>query len=295
MNESHNELVSSRGILKSCEYHPSNPVSSSLQVGHAKFTLPFLRTRPFTLYVCSSALQDFTTNYLPSIKTPFILVSGDSDTTVPNDCIESASILLASPFLKKWYSQNCTLGHPKLRQLPIGLDYHTMSHEPTADGPQLSSRGQETLLKQFNTRPFWERLPKCYGNFHFAMGHRYAQIDRVDAYAHIPPDCIDYVESRVQRKTTWEQMSRYAFVPSPHGNGLDCHRTWEALALGCIPIVRTSPLDPLYADLPVWIVQEWNEVTLENMQRVIETMKVSVFDMKKLLLTYWLDIITNGK
>jgi hypothetical protein len=31
------------------------------------------------------------------------------------------------------------------------------------------------------------------------------------------------------------------------------------LLLGSIPIVKTSPLDPLYKDLPVVIVKDWNE------------------------------------
>ena len=32
-------------------------------------------------------------------------------------------------------------------------------------------------------------------------------------------------------------MIKYTFILSPAGIGLDCHRTWEALCLGCIPIV----------------------------------------------------------
>ena len=46
---------------------------------------------------------------------------------------------------------------------------------------------------------------------------------------------------------------KYKFILSPPGAGFDCHRTWEALYLGAIPIVKTSSLDPLYKDLPVVI------------------------------------------
>jgi hypothetical protein len=82
-------------------------------------------------------------------------------------------------------------------------------------------------------------------------------------------------------------MVKYAFVLSPQGNGLDCHRTWEALCLGCIPIVKTSGLDPLFADLPVWIVKDWSEVTLDNMKQVIEDYKSKTFNYEKLTLNYW--------
>jgi hypothetical protein len=59
-------------------------------------------------------------------------------------------------------------------------------------------------------------------------------------------------------------------VISPHGNALDCYRTWEALLMGCIPIVKRSPIDYLYADLPVAIVDEWSQITALNLQRWLE-------------------------
>ncbi len=69
----------------------------------------------------------------------------------------------------------------------------------------------------------------------------------------------------MRRSEVWKRKGQYAFSISPHGNGLDCHRTWEDLTLGCIVIVKTSPLDPLYKDLPVVIVKDWSEVTPENL------------------------------
>ena len=126
------------------------------------------------------------------------------------------------------------------------------------------------------------------------MGHRYAQIDRVDAVDHIPKESIDYEETPIERAETWKKMTTYAFIPSPHGNGLDCHRTWEALALGCIPIVRTSPLDSLYSGLPVWIVKEWDEVTPDAMKDTLVRMQTMTFDMQKLTLRYWVQKSRDG-
>ena len=36
------------------------------------------------------------------------------------------------------------------------------------------------------------------------------------------------------------ELSSYKFALSPEGNGIDCHRTWECLYLGVIPIVKKS-------------------------------------------------------
>ena len=61
--------------------------------------------------------------------------------------------------------------------------------------------------------------------------------------------------------------TRYAFAVSPPGHGFDCHRTWESLLLGNIPIVRRSALDELYDGLPVVIVDDFSEITGEALQR----------------------------
>jgi hypothetical protein len=82
-------------------------------------------------------------------------------------------------------------------------------------------------------------------------------------------------------------MANHAFVLSPHGNGLDCHRTWEALCLGCIPIVKTSGLDPLFEDLPVWIVREWSDVTADAMREVVDMFQGRTFKTDRLTLTFW--------
>ena len=47
------------------------------------------------------------------------------------------------------------------------------------------------------------------------------------------------------------------FVISPPGNGADCHRTWEALYLGAVPVVLKSSWGYSHWDLPVIAVDEW--------------------------------------
>jgi hypothetical protein len=54
-------------------------------------------------------------------------------------------------------------------------------------------------------------------------------------------------------------------VLSPHGGGLDCHRTWEALALGHLVVVPSSPLDRLFEGLPVVTVSDWDQANSRNL------------------------------
>ena len=60
---------------------------------------------------------------------------------------------------------------------------------------------------------------------------------------------------------------------SPPGYGVDCHRTWEALALGSIPIVLAPAScprgwqNPLFGGLRVITVRSWAEITQEALER----------------------------
>jgi hypothetical protein len=76
---------------------------------------------------------------------------------------------------------------------------------------------------------------------------------------------------------------------------MDCHRTWEALALGCIPIVRSSGMNALFDELPVLIVNKWSEVTRELLDNTIEKFKERTFNYDKLKLQYWVDKINSYK
>ena len=53
------------------------------------------------------------------------------------------------------------------------------------------------------------------------------------------PACV-YMSPPLAPASHWLQHAHFAFVASPSGNGLDCHRTWEALLLRSIPIVKVQ-------------------------------------------------------
>lgn len=294
MDESTNLYVSSRGLMKACDFHSLTPVSSIHRlINYPVERLAQLRQKNNpTIYVCSSATADFCQRLLPWIDFKFTLVSGDCDDLVPYDVFSSRrqlQNLLNHPNLRQWFCQNSMLSHPKVRLMPIGMDYHTM----TADndwGCPASPYEQEQSLLAINAGavPFWQRERKCYANFHFLMTTRHGY-DRVAAVRQIPVHLVNYEPTRIPRLESWQRQSRYAFVVSPHGNGLDCHRTWEALALGCIPIVKRSALDRLYDGLPVLIVSAWSDVNERLLESTLETFQRTSFHFEKLSLKYWTD------
>jgi hypothetical protein len=297
MEENNCKYVCSRGILKSCDIHSLLPISDIKKMINYDF---FNLTNGSTIYISTSCVKFFINNLLKSFKYKFILVSGDSDCTNPSDIFSSNEELkefIDSEKIIHWFSQNCILPeHPKITQIPIGLDYHTMVKNNTSWGESISSKEQENILENIrtNSKPFYERIIKAYSNFHFFMDTKFGY-DRKDAVKFIPENLIYYEPNKITRIETWKNQSEYAFVVSPHGNGLDCHRTWEALCLGCIPIVKTSPLDKLYEELPVLILKDWSELTQELLENTINEFKNRKFNYEKLTLKYWMDKINSYK
>lgn len=290
MSENDCKYVSSRGIMKSCKVYSTTPISSIRKLVHYNFGK---LEEGEIVYICSSAIPEFS-KLINRIHCPFILVTGDCDESCPVELFGSHEQFLAfieHPKIIRWYSQNCVGNHPKLFQIPIGLDYHTMAKGDHAWGRQIGPSDQEGELVAIATSPNTPsrdlRHIRAYSNFHFSMNTKFAQ-DRRDAIAEIPPACVFYEPRPVTRSASWTEQAKYTFVVSPHGNGLDCHRTWEALVLGCIPIVKTSPLDPLFDGLPVWIVKKWSDVSKDAMIQILEDFRGRIFTMDKLTLEYWM-------
>lgn len=85
------------------------------------------------------------------------------------------------------------------------------------------------------------------------------------------------IEKRLSAKSVHKLMRKTLFVPSPAGNGLDCHRTWEALYLGCVPVVLAKEFcgDESW---PVLVVQNWQDLVEMKQEELVK----SYFAFKKL-------------
>lgn len=319
MSEKDTYYVSSRGLMKACQfgflfhplanYHdmPLNLDLSQMQDGAV-------------IYISAQNLNKYT---LDRISCKVVIVTGDDDHTFPyshfpeysstpgvnlrNPAYETADPrAIACPTAypadaSQWYShadftrfiesekvihcfiQNCAITHPKITKIPIGMDYHTFRNYGITPQQQ-----EEYIMNLFNhTPPFWQRTPVCYGNFQFSYRGSKFGYDRVDAMDKISRDLIAYEPSYAAKDQCYSHQCTFSFVISPHGNGLDCHRTWEALCLGCIPIVKTSALDGLWEQLPVLIVKDWSDITDDLLTRTIADFKDRHFATEKLTLQYW--------
>lgn len=240
--------------------------------------------------ISTGHLTAFMRTIFKHLRARIILITTDSDLAVPTDISDIFSLLINDDRLIHWFSTNVDISNasPKLTSIPLGLDYHTRYHRDN-DHPY----SQERELQRINSElpPLASRETRAYVNFQFNRATSKYE-DRGALFRRLEHNPAVYCESvRTSQYDFWRAVGKYAFVVSPHGVGLDCHRTWEALILGAIVIVKTSPLDVLYKDLPVIIVSDWNEITVENLTRWKRQILGARFNYEKLTMSYWEKLI----
>jgi hypothetical protein len=292
--ESECDFVSSRGIMKICDVFPKTPESSTTEV----YSFAWENLRPGdVIYIQGSAVPDFIKKALPRITSEFTLVTGDCDESMPTQIFGDPEFeeFVEDYRLLHWFSQNLVRDHHKMSRIPIGLDYHTMVQDGhPVWGPRMHPLQQEKMLKDIVALapPLHRRALICYANFQFLTTTKLAG-DRRTAMLEIPRSLMYYEPQKLSRHDTWKAQSLMAFVVSPHGGGYDCHRTWEALALGCIAIVKTSPIDSLFDGLPVLIVDKWSDITEDLLRATVDEYARRRWDLSRLTLAYWAQHIRN--
>jgi hypothetical protein len=83
----------------------------------------------------------------------------------------------------------------------------------------------------------------------------------------------------------YDSLPHYKFVVSPQGNGIDCHRHYEALLAGAIPIIDAHHLLlEKYRDLPVLWTEDYGEITESYLLRKYDEMLDKTYDFSSLFL-----------
>lgn len=218
-------------------------------------------------------VSQFFVRYHPYIRFPYILVSHHNTRSIVDTYIP----FLEDERLMAWFAQNIEIAHPKLNLIPLGLnDLHgqvEILDQCRKRIPQLPK--QHLLYMNFSTMTCPKERKKVFTLF----------VDQPYCYT---SDFIPYEEYLID-------LASSKFVLSPRGMGLDCFRTWESLYMRAIPIVRSSPIDPLFEGLPVLIVDEWEEISEEFLIQKYEEMRTAEYRWEKLTSQYWIDLIRSFK
>jgi len=177
--------------------------------------------------------------------------------------------------IAKWYCQNRETSHPKLISIPIGLANSQWPH------------GNQELIAAIKKEKNRKEL-LVYKNFDINTnyGERYVCNTITNSNG-------IHMSSNTSVENYWRILSKSMFVISPPGNGIDCHRIWEALYLRAVPIVKYHESFSQFKHLPILFVNSWEEVTIPFLKEKSKDYinKPEMFDIPLLDIDYWKQLI----
>ena len=183
-----------------------------------------------------------------SIRNPFVLVTHNSDFAAP----AQYQSYLSNKKILHWFASNPSVRNvQKLSPIPIGLANTRWHH---GDLQRLTNASQHLR------KPWSSRTMLLYVNFDIGTNRAERQKAR-DQAGKFAQDHVLIIQKRIPQETYLEQIGNAKFVLSPPGNGLDCHRTWEAMLMGAVPIMLSSGLDPLFSETRSVILDNWSKLT----------------------------------
>lgn len=173
----------------------------------------------------------------------------------------------------KWFAQNADFQHPDLIPIPIGLENHTgYSKGGYIDVEVLASASDIQCSND---------LVYCNFSLHTHFNRRNVKKILADN-----PRCVFDQGKTFQQYR--DAMQQCRFVASPRGNGIDCHRTWEALYFGRIPVVERHFMYDAWNFLPIIQIDDWNQLDAAT-----GNVSNALFDKKYLDINYWFSFIKN--
>lgn len=292
-------FVNKYGIAMACDVYPKLLISDSEKIKIEDYKDI---SSGDIVYVISSALKDWFIKIYPDLlesQKKIILVTGDSVKSSPINSLgisEKKFIeLKKQKIIYHWFCQNIDVSvSDYVTPIPLGIDFHTIHQKRYWREYKTHYVLQDLFLNKISFKRFTDFYKRKYSLFcdiHHNLENSHK--DRRIAYEKtLNLDNVNFLKEKVSRNNFWKKMRNAKFIISPRGFGLDCHRTWEALALGVVPIIKTSKLDNLFVNLPVLIVNSYSEIN-NNLLNFYNLPKN--YNLKSLTLTYWLDLIYRKK
>lgn len=213
----------------------------------------------------------------------FITHNGDYDV--------NENTLKFGPKCEKWFCQNKNVNNSNLISIPIGLENFE---------PEFSAKSN---FGRFSSLPKYGPQKKEYISYLSSNTNEHKNLVYMNFNTTTYASERNYVKSvfankkwvtkeeNVDWKLYYNSLANSKFCFSPRGNGIDCHRTWEALYLRTIPILKKGYFMEEFSDLPILFVDDWLQINQEFLENKYEQIKEKQYNLEKLSFSYWKKII----
>lgn len=215
---------------------------------------------------------------MPNIGHPYTLITHNSDNSPPN--------MELPPYITKWYAQNLSHHKENVHSIPIGLErkrWHPWKMA-TMSSADISLPRMVRAVAQFNPGTNNTlRLP----------------VAEICQSGRIPCD-FEWTWNGFNFDSYINNLTKYYFCICPPGNGVETHRMWEALYLGCIPIVQRHIAHNAVHDLPILFIDDWSEVTTKLLEDTLDRThyfrhnNIVPSRIQKMSFSYWKNVILSG-
>lgn len=224
-----------------------------------------------SIFVYTHYVEDFFNRFFTYLGKDTILITHNSD----NGIHPHHTTFLEGEKIKKWFCQNRETSHPKLFSLPIGLANSQWAH------------GNQALIKSVKEKNLVKDI-LVYKNFDITTNYHERQICN-----NITQQNGIVLDSNIPIPNYWENLARSCFVISPPGNGIDCHRIWEALYLHTIPVVKYHEAFSQFTHLPILFIDDWREVTREFLTSKLDMIYNFPSQIDELDIDFWANKIKS--
>jgi hypothetical protein len=182
-------------------------------------------------------------DFIKFSKRKYVLITHMSDYPI-NEC----RFKKAPSSIVKWYAENAVYEHPNLISIPLGLENHWGNQKG-------KFTNHEWFLANIDRLKNKVKNSELYCNWNPTTNESRQHItEKIKSNG---------LQLNIQHNLSFEDyctnMASHQFVVCPPGNGIDTHRLWESLYLGCFPIVLRHKIYNSY-NLPILQINDWGEI-----------------------------------
>ena len=229
------------------------------------------------VFVGSPQMNEFFNAVHPYILNRYILIQHNGDFMVD----DTIAAYIDDKIIRFYAQIVIAKKHEKIIPIPIGIENKHHGNE---------------VFSFFLKRAAKQKAKKTRIFFHFSVQTNPPERGPALEYFKTHP-AMDTIRTFVPYFSYKKILASYAFTVSPAGGTLGSHRTWEALYLRTIPIVkRTVDAEACAAlGLPIWILDDWHELESytesDLRKRYADTIAVANFEAIRM--SYWKTRIKN--
>lgn len=238
---------------------------------------------------------DFINQIFNEIKKPTTIVTDSGDISLikvdnkhicATDFREYADFTEIPNNVVKWFGTSLNVVNSKFEHLPLGiLPEHRDAAIEIAETQQ--EQRDNLLYVNFGLTSSFRQILDLRINDKKEYKIELANFAKIE----YPPENIGWPEYRNYLCRFLHRLLTSKYVLCPHGVGIDTFRFYEAMYLGCIPIVMSCPFYDRLKDWPILIVDSFEFINEELLYSKYEELNSKFINIDFLKKSYYLNKI----